>query len=76
MGQSKHEYAPANWCELLPQGLAWQQQQTVVEIDGGWWWWLMSDGGSRGNIGQRCRMTEMAVDGSGQWRDGGGNGGK
>jgi hypothetical protein len=36
----------------------------------------MSDGGGRGEVGQRRMTTEMVVDGSRWWRDGGGDGGE
>ncbi len=37
LGQAKHKHAPADWQDLLHQGLAWRQQWTVVAVDGGWW---------------------------------------
>jgi hypothetical protein len=57
MGQLEHKYAPADWRDLSPQGLAWQQRRTVAAVDGRRWWQSTSDGGGRGDVGQRQRTA-------------------
>jgi hypothetical protein len=62
-GQAKHKHAPADWQDLLPQGLAWQWLRTVAAANSGWWGRSASDGSRKGNVEQMQKKMEMVADG-------------